>query len=144
MNCRNLRHFIWVINVCKSTRSLVYSKQSVNSYFIDLEKMRDLHIFACNKTDCSDKMYIHRDYSNPVPEYLEVPLPDIEARCIGLQLLGEDRNLIFFQVQIFGGKYFSSHTSRINRSKTWLDRLPTNSVHWNTYTFMYFSTQRLT
>ena len=67
--------------------------------------MRDTHIFACNQTDCSDKMYIHRVTTYPVPEYVDVPLADVEARCVGLQLLGEDRNLIFFQVEVFGGTF---------------------------------------
>ena len=68
-----------------------------------LDMMKNAYIFVCNNTDCSDKVYVHQDTSDPVPEILQVALPDIEAKSIGIQLLGEEKVLSIFQVEVFGG-----------------------------------------
>ena len=65
--------------------------------------MGNASIFVCNEADCSDKKMIHQDTSDPVPEYIEIGLPDIVVRCIGIQLLGEERQIAVSTVEVYGG-----------------------------------------
>lgn len=67
--------------------------------------MRNAHIFACNETDCSDRTVVHQDTTNPVKEYLEIALPDVEAKCLGIQLMGKDRQIIMSTVEVYGGRF---------------------------------------